>query len=92
MIKRLISIILSALFLSGTAYAVQSCKVEEPVEAPDGNGGGTDPEPDPDPDPQPEPVSDFDPVPEGFVEEHKTVLDSYAKVPRSRVHPPGLIQ
>ena len=78
MIKRLISIILSALFLSGTAYAVQSCKVEEPVEAPDGNGGGTDPEPDPDPDPQPEPVSDFDPVPEGFVEEPNATVDNPA--------------
>lgn len=78
MIKRLISIILSALFLSGTAYAVQSCKVEEPVETPDDNGGGTDPEPDPDPDPQPEPVSDFDPVPEGFVEEPNATVDNPA--------------
>lgn len=78
MIKRLISIILSALFLSGTAYAVQSCKVEEPVETPDDNGGGTDPEPDPDPEPQPEPTLDFDPVPEGFVEEPNATVDNPA--------------
>ena len=78
MIKRLISIILSVLLLSGTAYAVQSCKVEAPVETPDDNGGKTDPEPDPDPEPQPEPTLDFDPVPEGFVEEPNATVSNPA--------------
>lgn len=66
MIKRLISMTLSVLLLSGTAYAVQSCKTEEPVEKP------VDPTPEPDPEPEPEPTpdsGDFDKVPEGFVEE-----------------------
>lgn len=70
-IKRFISIILAVLLLAGTAGAVQSCRVENPVEAPD-EGGKTDPEPDPDPDPDPDPTpdsGDFDPVPDGFVEE-----------------------
>ena len=64
MIKRLISMTLSVLLLSGTAYAVQSCKTEEPVEKP------VDPTPKPEPEPEPEPTpdsGDFDKVPDGFV-------------------------
>ena len=55
---------LSVLLLSGTAYAVQSCKTEDPVEKP------VDPTPKPEPEPEPEPTpdsGDFDKVPEGFV-------------------------
>ena len=54
---------LSVLLLSGTAYAVQSCKTEDPVEKP------VDPTPKPEPKPEakpkPKPRPEYDPGSEG---------------------------
>ena len=65
----LISTALSALLCFGTVTAAPSCTKVEPTETPEPT-----PEPEPEPKPEPEPTpdpgsTDFDPIPEGFVEE-----------------------
>ena len=68
----LISSALSAMLCFGTAVAAASCSTAEPTEKP-----APEPEPEPTPEPTPDPgPTDFDPIPDGFVEEpNATVAD-----------------
>lgn len=65
----LISTALSAVLCFGTVTVAPSCSRVEPTENPEPTPE-PEPEPKPEPEPTPEPGStDFDPIPEGFVEE-----------------------
>lgn len=76
--SNLISTVISAMLYAGAASlcvgavaVVMSCD-KDPMDNPQPNPDpDPDPEPDPTPDPQPE-NPDFDPIPEGFVEEPET--------------------